>query len=67
MKSWEFVYKETEYVGQGQNFQRRRRSRLQFFKEWHVVYSWWSSWYSQSMSVAPVSFDLGSHDALVIG
>jgi hypothetical protein len=32
-----------------------------------VVYSWWSSWYSQRMSVAPVRFDLGSHNASVIG
>jgi hypothetical protein len=42
-------------------------SRFQFSKEWHVVYSWWSSWYSRRMSVAPVMFDLGSHDASVIG
>jgi hypothetical protein len=41
-------------------------SRLQFSKEQHVVYSWWS-WYSQKMSVAPVRFDLGSHNASVIG
>jgi hypothetical protein len=42
-------------------------SRLRFSKKWHVVYSWWSSWYSRRMSVAPVRFDLGSHDASVIG
>jgi hypothetical protein len=42
-------------------------SRLQFSKEQHVVYSWWSSWYSRRMSVAPVKFNLGSYDASVIG
>jgi hypothetical protein len=42
-------------------------SRFGSSKERHVVYNWWSSWYSLRMSVAPVRFDFGSHDASVIG
>jgi hypothetical protein len=32
MKYWGFVYKETEFIGQKQSFQRRRRSRCKGHK-----------------------------------
>jgi hypothetical protein len=45
MKSWGFVYKEMEYVSQGQNFQRRRKNRHKGHRIIGREFEWQAYWF----------------------